>query len=266
MNHGKVMILNLSQGKLGEDNSALLGAFFITKFQLAAMQRVNMPESERKDFYLYVDEFQNFATTSFIKILSEARKYHLNLILANQYMAQLQEEVQKAIFGNVGSTTTFTVGAGDARILFNEFGKVIAEEQLVSLAKYQIALKLSVDGATSTPFLANTLPLLSAINSNREKVLRASSERFTRPIVPIEAAPPVIAAPPSPSPQQMPPKPKPFVPPQNTSQFRPPPNQPRPPMHPHSNQPNQVNPPVRPNPTPQPAPASPPPNKRTELT
>src|SRR5262249_26275829 len=127
MDEGKILILNLSQGKLGEDNSALLGALFITKFQLAAMKRVHIPEKERKDFYLYVDEFQNFATSSFIKILSEARKFRLNLILANQYIAQIDEAVQSAIFGNVGSLLCFIVGAQDAPLLSREFGKLITE-------------------------------------------------------------------------------------------------------------------------------------------
>jgi len=181
MNEGKIMILNLSQGRLGEDNAALLGAFFITKIQIAAMSRANMPEADRKDFYLYVDEFQNFATQSFVKILSEARKYRLNLILANQYIAQIDEDVQKAIFGNVGSLASFIVGAGDARLLFNEFSKVIPEEDLTNLAKHQIALRLSIDGAMSAPFLAQTLPLPESSNQNKEKVIRSSTERYTKP-------------------------------------------------------------------------------------
>src|SRR5258708_13882950 len=103
MNEGKILLVNVSQGKLGEDNSALLGAMIITKIQLAAMNRVYTAEEERRDFYLYIDEFQNFATTSFVKILSEARKYRLNLTLANQYMAQIPDEVKAAIFGNAES-------------------------------------------------------------------------------------------------------------------------------------------------------------------
>lgn len=181
MNEGKILILNLSQGRLGEDNAALLGAFLITKIQIAAMSRALVSEETRKDFYLYVDEFQNFATKSFIKILSEARKYRLNLILANQYIAQIDEDVQKAIFGNVGSLASFIVGAGDAKILFNEFSKIIPEEDLTNLAKYQIALRLSIDGTTSAPFLAQTLPLPESSNQNKEKVIRSSTERYTKP-------------------------------------------------------------------------------------
>jgi hypothetical protein len=180
MNHGKILILNLSQGKLGEDNAALLGAMFITKMQLAAMNRVNLPEAERKDFYLYVDEFQNFATTSFIKILSEARKYRLNLILANQYIGQVDETVQKAIFGNAGSLVSFIIGAQDAHALSREFGQWYKEEDLVNLGAYQIVIKLAIDNLTSLPFHAVTLPLPKSINQNREKVVRLSKERYTK--------------------------------------------------------------------------------------
>lgn len=182
MNEGKVLILNLSQGRLGEDNSSLLGALFITQFQLAAMNRVDIPQHERRDFYLYVDEFQNFATASFIKILSEARKYHLNLVLANQYMAQLSEDIQKAILGNVGSIVAFTLGASDAQVLSAEFGNAFEEDDLVSLGRFQIATKISIDHMTSQPFLAHTLPLPKSINKNREKIIKQSLERFTKPI------------------------------------------------------------------------------------
>jgi len=182
MNNGKILIANLAQGKLGEDNAALLGAMLITRLQLAAMNRINIPESERRDFFLYVDEFQNFATTSFIKILSEARKYRLNLILANQYMAQLVEELEKAIFGNIGTLVSFLVGAEDAARLMKEFGGIYTEEDLVNLGKFQIVAKLSIDNATSAPFPAITLPLPKSKNQNRKKVLRVSSERYARPV------------------------------------------------------------------------------------
>jgi hypothetical protein len=180
MNEGKIVIVNLSQGKLGEDSSALLGAMLITKMQLAAMNRVYMAEEERRDFYLYVDEFQNFATQSFIKILSEARKYRLNLTLANQYVGQIDEEVQKAIFGNAGSLVSFAVGAADARMLSHEFGQKYEEQELVGIGNYQIILKLAIDNQTSLPFSAMTLPLPNSKNQNREKVLRSSRERYTK--------------------------------------------------------------------------------------
>lgn len=180
MDQGKILILNLSQGKLGEDNAALLGAMFITKIQLAAMNRVHVQETARRDFYLYVDEFQNFATTSFIKILSEARKYRLNLTLANQYVAQVEETVQKAIFGNAGTLMSFVLGAQDAANLSKEFGQLYKEEELVSLGAYQIITKLAIDNLTSLPFPALTLPLPKSINQNKEKALRLSKERYTR--------------------------------------------------------------------------------------
>jgi hypothetical protein len=182
MNNGKIILVNLSQGKLGEDNSALLGAMIITKIQLAAMNRVYEQEQTRKDFYLYVDEFQNFATSSFIKILSEARKYRLNLTLANQYIGQIDEDVQNAIFGNAGSIISFCVGATDARPLAREFGLKYKEEELVQLGNYQIVLKLSIDNHTSSPFSATTLPLPRSHNQSREKVIRSSRERYTKTI------------------------------------------------------------------------------------
>ena len=182
MNEGKIVLVNLSQGKLGEDSSALLGAMIITKMQLAAMNRVYQQESERRDFYLYVDEFQNFATNSFIKILSEARKYHLDLTLANQYIGQIEEEVQNAIFGNAGSIVSFGVGAPDARILAKEFGLKYKEEELVGLGNYQTIMKLSIDNLTSTPFSGTTLPLPRSKNQNREKVIKSSRERYGKKI------------------------------------------------------------------------------------
>jgi hypothetical protein len=180
MNQGKIVLVNLSQGKLGEDSSALLGAMIITKMQLAAMNRVYLSEADRRDFYLYVDEFQNFATTSFIKILSEARKYRLDLTLANQYIGQIDEDVQKAIFGNAGSIVSFGVGASDGRILMREFGEKYQESELVGLGNYETVLKLSIDNQTSSPFSAKTLPLPRSRNQNREKVIRSSRERYTK--------------------------------------------------------------------------------------
>jgi hypothetical protein len=182
MNEGKILILNLSQGKLGEDNASLLGAMIITQIQLAAMNRSFQKEEERRDFFMYVDEFQNFATTSFVKILSEARKYRLSLTLANQYIDQLDEVVRKAIFGNVGTLISFVVGAQDAYFLSKEFGKIYTENDLVSLGKHEIVLKLSIDGMTSSPFPAKTLPPPSLKNDNREKIIRLSKERYGRKI------------------------------------------------------------------------------------
>jgi DNA helicase HerA-like ATPase len=180
MDDGKIILANLSQGKLGEDNATLLGAMLITKIQLAAMSRVHTDEENRRDFYLYVDEFQNFATDSFNKILSEARKYRLNLTLANQYIAQIPEEVQKAIFGNCGSMISFVMGADDAEVFAKEYGDLYTREDLVSLGRYQIINKVSIDNIISKPFVAQTLSLAKSHNLNKEKVIKVSRERYSR--------------------------------------------------------------------------------------
>ncbi len=182
MDDGKILILNLSQGKLGEDNAALLGAMIITQIQLAAMNRAFIKEEDRRDFFLYVDEFQNFATSSFIKILSEARKYRLSLTLANQYSDQLEEEIQRAIFGNAGTIISFVVGAHDAYTLTKEYAEIYSENDLVSLGKFETVVKLSIDSMTSGPFPAITLPLPSLKNDNRADIIRVSKERYGRKI------------------------------------------------------------------------------------
>jgi CxxC-x17-CxxC domain-containing protein len=161
MDEGKILIMNLSKGRIGEDNSALLGSMMITKLQLAAMSRVDTNEEDRRDFYLYVDEFQNFATDSFANILSEARKYHLSLILAHQYIEQLSDVVRAAVFGNVGTLVTFRVGATDAEFLAKEFMPLFTEEDLVNIPKFNFYIKLMIDGLTSDPFSAKTLAPLS---------------------------------------------------------------------------------------------------------
>ncbi len=178
MSEGKIMLVNLSQGLMGEDNATLLGAMLITKIQLAAMSRVNVPEEKRRDFYLYVDEFQNFATDSFVKILSEARKYRLSLILANQYIAQIPEEVKKAIFGNCGSIVSFVMGSDDAKAFESEYGGKYTYDDLISLGKYQVINKITIDNVISYPFPAFTLPLAKSFNKNKEKVIRVSRERY----------------------------------------------------------------------------------------
>ena len=173
MDEGKILIMNLSKGRIGEDNSALLGSMMITKLQLAAMSRVDTPEEERRDFYLYVDEFQNFATDSFANILSEARKYHLSLVLAHQYIEQLTDSVRAAVFGNVGTLVVFRVGATDAEFLAKEFLPLFNEEDLVNIPKFNFYIKLMIDGLTSDPFSARTLPPLSKNEqtNNAERVI-----------------------------------------------------------------------------------------------
>jgi len=181
MDHKKIVIVNLSKGKIGEDNSSLLGAMIITKFQLDAMSRANVPEKDRVDFYLYVDEFQNFATDSFATILSEARKYKLNLTMANQYIAQMPEEVRDAVFGNVGTIVSFQVGFDDADYLYKQYGEEVTATDLVSLSKYTAYSRLLIDGMPSKTFSMETMPppKLSVEEGRREKIIKMARERYS---------------------------------------------------------------------------------------
>lgn len=158
MDDGKILIANLSKGKLGEDGSALLGALLVTKFELAALSRVDVPPDERRDFFLYVDEFPIIATDSFIGLLSEARKYGLSLILAMQYLDQVDEKLRDALLENVGTLIRFRVGPESARIIAPQFEPVFSKEDLMNLGRFQISLRLMIDGQPSRPFSARTLP------------------------------------------------------------------------------------------------------------
>lgn len=181
MDTRKIFLVDLSVGKIGEDNSALLGSMIITKFQLAAMQRARIPTEERKDFYLYVDEFQNFATDSFAVILSEARKYKLNLTMTNQYINQMLEPVARAIFGNVGTIISFRVGAQDASALVKEFEPVFLANDLINLNNYNVYVKMAIDGVTRPAFSAITLPpeQVDTID-NRDKIIDCSRKKYAR--------------------------------------------------------------------------------------
>ncbi len=180
MDEGKVLIVNLAKGKIGEENCSLLGAMIVTRIWLAAMSRANIPERERRPFYLYVDEIHNFLTQSFADILSEARKYGLNLTLAHQYMEQLDEKMKGAIFGNVGTIISFRVGIEDARYLAGEFYPVFNENDLVNLPNHHIYLKLVIDGATSQPFSAVTLAPPERKASYRAEIIELSRKRYTK--------------------------------------------------------------------------------------
>lgn len=186
MDNQKILIVNLAKGKIGEDSMRLLGGMIITKIQLAAMGRVEIPEEERKDFYLHVDEFQNFATESFANILSEARKYRLSLILAHQYIKQLifdgNTTVSDAVFGNVGTIVSFRVGAEDAEYLEKEFEPIFTMNDIVNLPKYNIYLKLMIDGVAGDAFSATTLPPvdIAGTEGNEEKIIKISRERYAR--------------------------------------------------------------------------------------
>ena len=184
MDNQKILIVNLSKGRIGEDAMRLLGGMIVTKLQLAAMGRVEIPEEQRKDFYMYVDEMQNFVTESFANILSEARKYRLCLILAHQYISQLTFDgnttVRDAIFGNAGTLVTFRVGAEDAEFLEKEFDPIFLMNDLVNLSKYHIYLKLMIDGIAGDAFSATALPPLdlSETLANEEKAIKVSRERY----------------------------------------------------------------------------------------
>ncbi|MBP9826966.1 type IV secretory system conjugative DNA transfer family protein, partial [Candidatus Saccharibacteria bacterium] len=178
MDEGKILICDLSRGRLGEDNAATLGALLITKIQLAAMSRANIPLNERRPFYLYVDEFQNFATDSFAVILSEARKYGLYLTVANQYVAQMPQEVRDAVFGNVGSMITFRVGADDAAALARYFEPVFEPNDLGNLSLQNIYVTMSIDGETSIPFSAKTLRLPESQQDNTIEIMKRSRAKY----------------------------------------------------------------------------------------
>lgn len=186
MNSGKILLVNVSKGRIGEDNSAILGAMIITKIQLSAMERVRIPEEDRRDFYLYVDEFQNFATDSFVNILSEARKYRLNLIIAHQYIGQLVTDsstaVRDAVFGNVGTMVSFRVGAADAEALELEFTPEFLQNDLINLPNYNIYIKLMIDGITSRPFSAKTLAPapIDRENPRRNEIIAISRKNYAR--------------------------------------------------------------------------------------
>ncbi|MBU1015572.1 type IV secretory system conjugative DNA transfer family protein, partial [Patescibacteria group bacterium] len=169
MDEGRILLCNLSKGKLGDLNAQLLGMVMVAKLQMSAMSRVDTPEEDRRDFYMYVDEFQNFVTESFTSILSEARKYRLNLIIAHQYISQItkmsgggkgkQEDtsIRDAVFGNVGSMLTFKIGAQDAEYMAKEFAPVFSEQDLINIANYQAYLKLNINNATSRAFSMTTV-------------------------------------------------------------------------------------------------------------
>ncbi len=180
MHEGKIVIINLSKGKLGEENTALLGSMFITKIQQAALARAKMPEEERRDFYFYVDEFQNFATDAFSSILSEARKYHLDLTIAHQYIAQLPEDVRATAFGNVGTMIAFAIGGEDAKILSQEFAPVFSAEDLINLNAREMYIKMSIDGKLTPPFSAMTLNVPAPTNNFTQEIIDTSRLHYAQ--------------------------------------------------------------------------------------
>ena len=185
MDEKKILIVNLSKGRVGEGNARLLGSMLVTKIYLAAMSRADESAqslAKLPPFFLFVDEFQSFADKSFADILSEARKYKLNLTMAHQFIEQMEEEVRDAVFGNVGTMITFRVGAYDAEVLEKEFAPVFTAEDLVNLGLRQIYLKLMIDAVTSQPFSGTTLPPIQQPPNNYVKEIVENSRRtFARP-------------------------------------------------------------------------------------
>ena len=185
MDEKKILIMNLSKGRMGEQNSNLLGSMLITKIYLAAMSRADLNNSElsqKPNFYFFVDEFQSFANESFADILSEARKYKLNLTIAHQYIEQMPEEVRAAVFGNVGTMIVFRVGSFDAEIFEKEFAPEFTAEHIVNLGFAQIYLRLMIDGIGSKPFSAVTLPPISlSAQSFKNEIIKSSRENYAKP-------------------------------------------------------------------------------------
>ncbi|MFZ2664542.1 MAG: DUF87 domain-containing protein, partial [Patescibacteria group bacterium] len=191
MNSGKIIFMNLAKGKIGSDNANLLGALLVSRIQFYALQRAKIPSDQRRPFYLYVDEFQNFATGSFEEILSESRKYKLGLHLTHQFTGQLPEDLLKAVYGNVGTIMTFSLGAPDAKELAKEFAPYFTEEDIISLERFQVYTKLMIDGMTSHPFSAGILlpwadDFIVPKTNNKEKILTRSRDKYGVPREKIE--------------------------------------------------------------------------------
>jgi len=191
MDEGKILIINLAKGKIGEENSSFLGLLLVPRVLMAAMSRQDIPEEQRKDFYLYVDEFQNFATPDFAQILSEARKYHLNLTVANQFIGQIEEEVKNAIFGNTGTIISFRVGVTDANYLAREFQPVFNEEDLINIERFHACVKTIINGEPVPPFSMDTTKDMEADAARRnpelaKKIKRLSILKYGRPIEEVE--------------------------------------------------------------------------------
>ncbi len=181
MDSGKILLINLSKGRLGDLNSNLLGLIIVGKLLMAALSRVDLPENERRDFYLYIDEFQNVTTKSIATILSEARKYRLNLTIAHQFIGQLDEDIKKAVFGNVGSMIIFRVGADDTELLGKQTEPTFSAYDLMNIDNFNAYLKLLINGQTSRPFNISTFPLETGNRALAESAQKLSSAKYGRP-------------------------------------------------------------------------------------
>lgn len=182
MDNKKILIVNLSKGRTGDLNSKLLGMIFVMKFQAAAMSRSNIPEDDRQDFCLYVDEFQNFSTDSFATIMSEARKYHLNLVVANQFTTQLSEEIRDAVFGNMGTIVSFRVGQNDVEALSRYFRPIFEADDILRVPNYNAIVRTLINGVPTQPFSMAALPPLGNPNPELGEALKQlSAAKFGRP-------------------------------------------------------------------------------------
>lgn len=179
MDKGKIFIANLSKGKIGADKANLLGALWVTQFQLAAMSRADICEESRRDFTLYIDEFSSFVSDSFVSILSEARKYRLSLVLSAQYLAQIRPEILDAVLGNVGSQIAFRVGYRDAEALEAAFGKSISAPNFTTLGNGKVYAKILSDGRDLEPFMGRTHPPSGIRHGRRDHIIRRSRERYS---------------------------------------------------------------------------------------
>jgi hypothetical protein len=179
MDRGHLFISNLSKGKLGHEKANLLGSLLASQFQLAAMQRAKQPETERRDFHLFIDEFQNFSTEAFASMLAEARKYRLCLVLSHQYIDQLSLPIRQAIFGNVGTLVAFRVGHSDAEVLEKEFGGAFPKSSIADLGKFEAIVKLLEDGTNKEPFRANMIPPIESRVSHATALISLSQARFS---------------------------------------------------------------------------------------
>lgn len=186
MNEGKIVIINLVKGNLGDDNMTLLGSMLITKIQQVTLARAKLPENERRDFYFYIDEFQNFATEAFKSILSESRKYHLDLTIAHQYISQLPDDIKSSVFGNVGSIIVFAVGGDDASYLSKEFAPVFSPDDMISLEAREMFVKMSVDGKMTKPFSARTLTVTPSETNYTSEIVDYSRSKYAENRVAVE--------------------------------------------------------------------------------
>ena len=190
MDEGKILVINLAKGSIGEENSSFLGLLLIPKILMAAMSRQNVPEEQRRDFYLYVDEFQNFATQDFAQILSEARKFHLNLTVANQFISQMEDEVKNAVFGNVGTICTFRVGISDANFLIRQYQPTFSEHDLLNLEMANAYMKTIINGTPVDPFSVKIAAQERKVPGNpkvAEMVKKLSSLKYGQPRIVVEA-------------------------------------------------------------------------------